>query len=283
MSKIAVVTDSASNLPPEISAQYGITIVPVYLYWGDTVYHDGVDIKPDEVYRRLRESQTIPHTAAPSAGDFLHTYLQLGQKVDEIVSIHLPATLSSVIESAHLAARLAAKEVSVRVVDAGTAAMGAGFVALAAARAAAKGAVLRTVLQVVDGVKRKVIVYVIFDTLKYVYRSGRIGRAASLAGAALQIKPIIYLNDGIVDVLAKPRTYKRAIRVLLKGMADRIDGRPTHVAVMHADAPKEAESLREQVEARFNCLEVLTTSFTPVMGISTGPGLVGVAFYSEDT
>jgi len=282
MNRIAIVTDSASNLPPEVAAQHDITVVPIYLHWDGRTYRDGVDITPDEVYRRLRKSKDLPHTAAPSAGDFLQTYLRLGRKVEQVVSVHLPMELSSTIESAQLAANLAAAEVPVRVVDAGTAAMGAGFVALAAARTAARGADLETVVQTAREISPKVMVYVVFDTLKYLQRSGRIGRAASLMGAALQIKPIIYLNDNVVDVLAKPRTRTRALRMMLDKMAGQVDGRPVHVAVMHADAAEGANRLREQVEARFHCIETLTTAFTPVMGVSTGPGLLGLAFYPEE-
>jgi len=282
MDRIAIVTDSASNLPPEVAAQHGVTVVPIYLHWNGRTYCDGVDITPDEVYRRLRENKHPPHTAAPSAGDFLQTYLRLGHEAEGIVSVHLPAELSSVIESARLAANLAREEVPVRVVDAGTAAMGAGFVALAAARAAAKGASLDTVAQVAREVSPWVMVYAMLDTLEYLYRGGRIGRAAVLLGTALQIKPILYLNNNIVDVLVKPRTRSRALRVMLDEMVRRVDGHPVHVAVLHADAPVEARLLREQVEAHFRCAEVLTSAFTPVMGAHTGPGLLGLAFYPEE-
>jgi len=274
MGKIAVVTDSASNLPPEVAAQYGITVVPIYLHWDGRTYRDGVDITPDEVYRRLRENKHLPHTAAPSAGDFLQTYLRLGCEAEGIVSVHLPTELSGVIRAARLAADLAREEVPVRVVNAGTAAMGAGFVALAAAQAAAQEADLDAVAQVAREISPRVMVYAMLDTLEYLWRGGRIGRAAALVGAVLQIKPILYLNDNIVDVLAKPRTRSRALRVMLDEMARWVDGRPVHVAVLHADAPEEARLLREQVEARFRCAEVLTSAFTPVMGAHTGPGLL---------
>jgi len=280
--RIAVVTDSASNLPESVLRSYGIAVVPVYLRLNGRVYRDGVDITPEEVYRVMREGTVQPYTAAPSAGDFLSAYLRLSKEAQGIVSIHLPAKLSATIESAKLAAELAASEVEVRVVDARTAAMGAGFVAIEAARVASQGADLETVVRAAHKISSKASVYVVFDTLEYLYRSGRIGRAVSLAGAALQIKPVIYLNDGVVDVLAKPRTRSRAIGVMLSKMAQVVDGRAVHVAVMHADAAGEVEPLREQIEARFHCVEVLTTTFTPVMGASAGPGVLGVAFYPEE-
>lgn len=282
MGEVAIVTDSASNLPPDVAAQHNITVVPIYLHWDGHTYRDGVDITPGEVYRRLRENKHLPRTAAPSAGDFLQTYLRLGHEVEGIVSVHLPAELSGVIEAARLAANLAREEVPVRVVNAGTAAMGAGFVALEAARVAARGADLEAVVQAAREISPRVMVYAVLDTLRYLRRGGRIGRAAALVGAALRIKPILYLNNNVVDVLAKPRTRSRALRVMLDEMARRVDGRLVHVAVLHADALEEARLLREQVEARFRCAEVLTTAFTPVMGAHTGPGLLGLAFYPEE-
>ncbi len=124
MHRIGIVTDSSSNLPEEVVTQYGINIVPIYLHWNGRTYLDGIDIEPQDVYRRLRENKHIPHTAAPSVGDFLQTYLKLGREVDGIVSIHPPASLSGVVRSAQTAAKLAEEIVPVRVIDAGTAAMG---------------------------------------------------------------------------------------------------------------------------------------------------------------
>ena len=159
--------------------------------------------------------------------------------------------------------------------------MAAGFVTLAAARAAAQGADLETVLQAAYAVRAKVNLYVVFDTLKYLAMSGRIGRAASLLGAALQIKPIIYVNDNVVDVVAKPRTRSRALHRLLDEVEAQADGRPLHVAVMHADAAEEASALLKRIEDRFSCVETMITAFTPVMGVSTGPGVVGVSCYPD--
>lgn len=282
MDRIAVVTDSASNLPAQLLAGYGITVVPLYLHWEGRAYRDGVDITPDEVYRGLREGSALPQTAAPSVGDFLRAYLELSEEARAIVSIHLPAKLSGTIGSARLAGDLAASQVQVCVVDAGTAAMGAGLVALGAARLASQGADLEAVVEAAYELRSQVSVYVLLDTLYYLYRSGRIGGAASLVGTALQIKPVICLKNGVVDVLSRPRTRPKALCVILDEMAQEVNGHAVRVAVMHADAAAEANQMRGLIQARFQCVEVLTTAFTPVMGAHTGPGVVGVAFYPEE-
>lgn len=282
MSRIAVVTDSAAALPVELVEKHHIHVVPVLLCWDGQTYRDGVDITPSEVYRRLRQAKSLPTTSAPSVGDFIRVYTRLGQEVEGIVSIHLSSNLSATYQAARVAGEAVEEVVPVRLVDSGTAAMGQGFAALAAARVAASGADLEEVAREAERVSRRAMVFAMLDTLEYLRRSGRAGRAISLATSVLSIKPILYLDGQGVDVLAKPRTQEKALRVMLEEMEKRVGGRPVHVAVMHADARVEAEQLRREVAARFNCLELHVTEFTPVMGSVAGPGLVGLAFYSED-
>lgn len=282
MGQVAVVTDSAAALPAELVERYRIHVVPVLLCWDDRTYRDGVDITPSEVYRRLRKAKSLPTTSAPSVGDFVRAYTQLGQEVDGIVSVHLSSSLSATYQAARVAGEAVEEMVPVRLVDTGTAAMGQGFAALAAARAAAGGAGLEEVAREAERVSQRTLVFAMLDTLEYLRRSGRASRAVSLATSALKIKPILYLDGHGVDLLARPRTRQRALQVMLQEMEARVKDRPVHVAVMHADALAEAEQLRQEVATRFNCLELYITEFTPVMGSVAGPGVVGLAFYSED-
>jgi DegV family protein with EDD domain len=280
--KIAVVTDSTANLPLEMVEEYGITVIPINLHWGNETYKDGVDITVEEVYRRLRETKQIPKTAAPSVGDFLQAYLGLSDEVDAIVSIHLPENLSVTVKSARVAAELAHEHVPVEVIDTGTATMGVGFIVLAAARAANKGEDLKQVMHVVEAITPRMTVLAIIDTLEYLYKSGRISKAVGLLGSALRVKPILTIHDREVDVLAKTRTTAHGIRIMLDEMEKHVDGRPVHVAVLHADALEGARDLKQVVEERFHCLEIFICSMTPVMGAHTGPGLLGLAFYAEE-
>lgn len=280
--KIAVVTDSTANLPSVVVEKYGITVVPINLHWGSETYKDGVDITVEEVYRRLRENKQIPKTAAPSVGDFLQTYLRLGQEVEGIVSIHLPETLSGTVKSARVAADLAREHVPVEVVDTGTATMGAGFVVLAAARAAERGISMSKVKQIAEEISPRTTVLAIIDTLEYLYRSGRISKATGLLGSLLRIKPILTISNREVGVLAKTRTTSRGIQIMLDKMQEQVDGKEVHVAVLHADALDAARQLKQMVEERFDCLEIFICTMTPVMGAHTGPGLLGLAFYPEE-
>jgi DegV family protein with EDD domain len=280
MNRVIVVTDSSATVPAKLVQELDIRVVPIILALDGHSFRDGEEITPLDVYHWLRESKHLPTTASPSVGDFLRVYYAAAQEASAIVSIHLSPRLSATYNVAVAASQLI-ENVPIHVVDCHTAAMAQGFVAIEAARAAARGAGPEAVVARAEEVAAKVNLLATLDTLEYLYRGGRIGGAAALAGAMLQIKPVLYVADGQVGVLAKPRTHTRAIRVMLERMADQVDGHRLHAAVMHADVPEEAEALRQQVAQRFNCTELYVTELTPVMGAHTGPGVLGVVFYSE--
>lgn len=280
MKKVVVVTDSSATVPQDLVQKFDIHVVPLLLTFDGQTFQDGVNIAPSEVYRWQRANKHIPTTSSPSVGDFLRVYAAAGRQATGIVSIHLSPKLSATYNTAVTASRLV-DDVPIRVVDCHTAAMGQGFVALEAARAAACGADLEAVVARATKVASKMNLLATIGTLEYLYRGGRIGGAATLLGTILQIKPILYLADGHVEVFAKPRTKRRAIQCMLQRMAELADHRPLHVAILQADVPQEAEDLKQELAERFNCAELYVTEFTPVMGAHTGPGLLGVVFYVE--
>jgi len=291
MKKIVVVTDSNATVPADLVEELDIQVVPILLALDGHTFRDGVDITAAEVYRWLRESSHLSTTSAPSVGDFLRVYAAAAQEASGIVSIHLSPKLSATYNSAVTASQLVDGPDgrpfrSIRVVNCHTAAMGQGFVVLAAARAAAAGADLETVVTRAQEVAGRMNLLATLGTLEYLHRGGRIGGAATLLGTMLQIKPVLYVADGHVDVFARPRTLSKALRVMVQQMAERVDSagrtlRPLHVAILHADEPEKAEALRQQVAEQFDCAELYVTELTPVMGAHTGPGVLGVVFYAE--
>jgi DegV family protein with EDD domain len=280
MGNVAVVTDSSASLPTALTEEFGIHVVPNQITFRRQSFRDGLDITPSDVYRRLRASRDMPTTSAPSAGDFVRVYASLSQTAAGIVSIHVPSRFSATYDTAVLASSLV-DNVPIRVIECGSVAMGQGFAVLEAARAAGAGAGLDEVVARAKGVAAKAAVFAMLATLKYLHRGGRIGGAATLLGSILRIKPILHLANGGVEVLAKARTQRGGIQLMLRQMAASVDGHPIHVAVLHADAPEEAEALKQRVAEEFDCAELLVTEFTPVMGAHTGPGLLGLAFYAE--
>ena len=280
MREVAVVTDSAANLPAELVHKYHIHVVPLWLRLGERLYRDEVDITASEFYRHLREVKKLPSTSQPSVGDFLDVYRQLAEQAPAIVSVHLSARLSGTLSSARAAARQLSS-LPIEIIDSGSACMGQGFVVLAAARAAMEGASLSQVVERAREVASKVQLLAALDTLEYVVRGGRLSVAANLVRPALQVKAMVSLQDGNLRLLGLARSRDKAIQRLLVLMAKEVGDKPIHAAVLHSEALEEAERLRQVVAERFRCLELHLTTLTPVMGVHAGPGVLGVIFYPE--
>jgi DegV family protein with EDD domain len=235
-----------------------------------------------EFYRLFGQNNSFPTTSQPSLADFVRTFARLSAEAEGIVCIHVPEELTGAINVARMAAREAAS-VPVRVVDSRAATMAQGFVVLEAARVAAAGGTLEEVVAAAEALIPRVKFYATLDDLKHLHRGGRIGEAATLLGSKLKINPILSLAQGRVRVLGVVRTRERAVRKMLEMMEEQVGRSPLHVSVFHGDAPDEAQRLGEEVQSRFDCVEFSITEFTPVMGAHTGPGVIGLAFYTDET
>jgi len=285
LQKVAIVTDSVACLPRGLVEQYGIKIVPVNLYFGDKVYRDWVDITPSQAYELFLKDPTAFKTSGINPVDCLEAYRQVSNDSNGVLCVTISSKLSMVYNSALKAKERAGDELpknSIGVVDSKTATAAEGFVALAAARAAAGGKSLAEVVKAAEEVRDKVCVVALMDTIRYVYRSGRIPKIASVAGSMLSIKPVLTIASGAVRFKGAVRSREHGIERVLKITRDRVGQSPVHVAVMHAYAPDDAEKLKERVSSEFNCVELWITEFSPVMGYACGTGTLGLAFYPED-
>ena len=280
MSRVVVVTDSSANVPAHLAQQLDIRVVPILLALNGRTFRDGLDVTAQQVYQWLRTSKYVPTTSAPSVGDFLRVYAAAAQEASDIVSIHLSPKLSATYKVAEAASQLV-DNARIRVIDSHTVAMGQGFVAVVAARAAAQGADLEEVVARAEQVSSKMNLLAVLDTLEYLHRGGRIGGATTVLGTLLQIKPVLYVTDGYVDLFARPRTKTKAIRIMMEQLTEAAGAGSLHVAIFHADVPEEAEALRRRIETDLECDELYVTEMTPIMGAHTGPGVLGVVFYTE--
>jgi len=285
MRQVAIVTDTTACVPQEPVARYEIEVVPVQLIIEGRVYRDGIDISPAEFYTRLRQSPKAPTTSSSAPEPYLEAYRRASRRVPNVLCLTPPAHFSAMFNSARLAmetARQAILGVGIEVLECTTAAAGQGLVTLSAARAAEAGKTLQEVIAAAKNTMSCVHLFATLDTLQYLARSGRVPQAAAMVNSLLNIKPIFALEPGGARTVALPRTTESAIKRMLKLMeAKVVAGKVLRVAVMHADAPEEAAEIGGQVQARFNPAELFITEFTPVMGVHTGPGLIGIAFYNE--
>jgi len=283
--KVAIVTDSLGCLTRELVRLYGIRVVPANLYFEDKVYKDWVDITPTEAYELfLKNSEGWTTSPAPPE-DWLETYRELSKQTKSILCITVSSKLSAMYNIAQQAKEQVKAEIpetTIEVLDSSMAVTAQGFVTLAAARAAEEGKNLAEVVKAAEETRDKVDFIFLLDTVRYIYRTGRIPKIAALAGSILNIKPLLTTSSGVVRFIGAVRNKEHGIERMLNIMRDKVGQNPVHVAVTHAYALDEAQRLRERVSAEFNCAELWISEFSPLLGYATGTGTLGLAFYKED-
>jgi DegV family protein with EDD domain len=276
----AIVVDSTADFPEAPQRYPNWRIVPLYVRFGDESFRDYVELGPGDFYSRLRDSAVSPTTSQPTPGDFLETYEQLSG-YERIYSLHIAGTLSGTIESARQAAAEAGDQI--RVVDTTTASAAVAMLGLAIQRRLEQGASDDEVEAVIERHRSSSQLVFTLDTLDYLARGGRIGRAAAWAGQLLKVKPILTIRNGEVVPLKRVRGNRRAfeefIETFARGSADRPELR---VAIAHADAPGRAQALQEMVRRTRPAAELeLVTTLGPVVGTHAGPGTVGLFWFTD--
>ena len=272
---VRIVTDSTADLTKEQQQAAGIPVVPLNVHFGDQVFRDHVDLTADEFFRRLKASAQLPRTSQPSVGLFEEAYRTLRENGDEIVSVHLSSKVSGTYNSALMAAK-AVDEQAIEVVDSLSTSMALGFMALEGARLARAGRDRATIAERLRGLVPKARVICVVDTLTYLERGGRIGKARALLGSLLNVKPILQLKDGEVVPVGRARGRPQALSKLVE-LLER-DGHVSQLAIMHGAAQADAEQLRERVAASYPGLDILLTEIGAVLGTHTGPGVIGFTY-----
>jgi len=276
---VGIITDSVADLSTKLVKELGISVVPLSVRFGDEVYRDGIDITPDQFYEKLKTSKVFPNTSVPAPADFIQVYDKLSEKTDEILVILVSARLSATYEVARQSIAMMKRKCRVELLDSETATMTEGFVVMKAARAAKEGAKLDEVIEVARQTIPRVDFRAAFDTLEYLRRGGRIGRAQAFLGSMLRINPIIALKDGLVKPAGQTRSRARAINHLYKFAASY--ARIEEMAVEDTACPEEAEALRERLGAIFPKERIYRSRMTPAIGTHTGPGLLLVAVMGD--
>jgi len=272
---VRIVTDSTADLPPQIAEELGITVVPVYLRFGDKVYRDRVDISEDEFYQKLVESPIHPTTSQPTPADFADAYSRLSLEADEVVSIHLSSKVSGTYNSALQGRELVEARGHIEVVDSVSISMGLGLIAMAAARLAEAGEGLPRVMEEIRQAIPNIRLLGVFDTLKYLLLGGRIGKAKALLGSMLNVKPLITMRYGELSPAGLARTRSKGIERLFDLVKNALNIQ--ELAIVHSTTPDEASSLRERIRSIFDERRIHLARLGPALGVHAGPGALILA------
>ena len=277
MSKIAVVVDSTSDLPAAERERFGLTMVPLNVHFGDEVLRDNLDITPTQFLERLAMSRQLPTTSQPSPALFEDAFRALAKNHDAVVAITLSSKLSGTYQSANIAAEAVSDVIRVEVIDSQSASVSLALQALRAAELAARSDDLDAVVQQLRAEIASYHLLFFADTLEFLQRGGRIGKAASMVGTVLKIKPLLRVDEGQVVPYERVRTRSKAI----DGLVDFVLSMPHvgHLGILHDGNIPDADLIRDRVAAKVPADSVLYSQYGPVLGAHVGPGALGVSVF----
>jgi len=274
---IKIVTDSTADVPEELLEKYDIRVVPINIQFGTETYQEGIDIDRPTFFRKLEE--VIPTSSQPSPGQLVEVYRSLAVDGHSIISIHVTSKHSGTYQSAVLAKSML-PEADIKVFDTLSISIGTGYQVLAAARAAEEGKSMGEIIQLLEGIRSGMYLYLTPATLKYLQRSGRVGKLSGALGALLDLKPVIKVEDGVLEAFQNVRTRGKALDRLVELTAEAVGTtEPVKLGIPHAQAPAEAEELRQRLESTFNCDEMHVVDLCCSLTVHGGPGVIAIVSY----
>jgi DegV family protein with EDD domain len=280
---IRIVTDTDSNLPQDIVDAHGITLVPIQIIFGDRVLRERVDISDAESYRMMSAAKELPKTSQPPIGAFKTAYEDIlsGEPDAQILSIHISSKLSGTISSARQAADLL-PGVDITLFDTFSASLGQGLMVVRAAEMARQGADVAAIVEALEVMRERMEVYFVLNTLDYLAKGGRIGKASHLMGQLLDIKPILVLEDGEIDAHSRHRTWRRAVDALCGLVMESAGGAESiHIGVLHAVSEAAARALADDLKEALNPDTLILGEVGPGLGVHTGPGALGLCWVTD--
>lgn len=277
---IRIVTDSTCDLPEGRLAELGVVVVPININFGTQEYHEGEDLDYEAFFRLVDQLGIVPTTSQPAPGRFAAVYRQLAdQGATTILSLHVTGKLSGTAQSAALAAAAVQDAVDVRVFDSLGGSAGMGFMVLEAVEMIKQGADADAVLARWADIRSNLRIFLVLDTLRYARMSGRVGALQSTLASLLQVKPVIALNEGSLDLIERVRTRSAVLTRLLDLVDQSFGNQPLNLAVVHAEAPAAAAGLLEAAQSRFDCQAVFVARLATSLVANLGPGTLGIVAY----
>lgn len=281
MGKIKLVTDSTADIPKEVCLSLGIEVVPLKVHFGNDTYRDGISLHAEQFYELLTHSSTLPTTSQPSPIDFLETYKRINAEPDvQIISLHISADLSGTFQSAVLAKSMLNEKVDITTIDSRTASYALGGIVVAAAEAAQQGKSKEEILELIEKLIEQSQLYFLVDTLDFLQKGGRIGKAAALLGSLLKIKPILSVEEGQAVSVDKVRGQKAAVNRIIELFKQKeMANYKVKIMIAHANSLEAAENLGELMKSNFQITSLAYTTLGPVIGTHVGPGTVAVFMF----
>jgi DegV family protein with EDD domain len=276
---LRIVTDGAADMPVEWEAIYQIDILPLHVQFGNETYTQGPGFTQDDFYRMVKEKRVIPKTSLPSIGEIVAYYQSIAKKGDTILSIHISRKLSGTFATVESAARELVGDFNIIVFDSGAGSVAQAFLAREARCLEQAGASIQDILRRLEHIREQWTLYFTLDTLEYAYLSGRISAMQSLLGAALQVKPVIVLREGLLDITSRVRTRRRALEQVIQRVQTRLGEHLVNLAVVHAADPATAQQMLVELKQKLQCKIALITDLAIPVAANLGPGAIGIIAY----
>ncbi|HBE78022.1 MAG TPA: DegV family protein [Firmicutes bacterium] len=275
---LKIVTDSTADLPLRWIRELNITVVPLNIHFGDEVYKDGVDIWSEEFYNRLRNEPLLPNTSQPSPGEFLKIYQSIASPGDTIIGIYISQEMSGTAGSAKIAAELPGNSCRIEIIDSRFVSMALGLIVIKAARMAKNNNVTAAeIIAAIHDWQKQIAIYFTLNSLEYLHRTGRIGKASTLLGSLLNIRPILSISDGVIIPSEKVRgNIQKVASVMVEKLVQQYGKTPLMICVLHTEIPEVAQILQGIAEKNLNIAESYPSIVGPIVGSHAGPNTVGI-------
>lgn len=274
---VRIVTDSSADIPDKLVKEYGIGVVPLNIHFGEEVFKDGIDIRSEEFYHRLKNEPALPNTSQPAPGEFLRVYREIAKPGDTIISLHISSKMSGIAGPAQIAADMLADQFEIHVLDSRTVCMGLGLLVIRAARLCRKGLNAAAIIEQITQLQRQLTIYFTVNSLEYLSRTGRIGKATAFLGGLLSIKPLLGIEDGIIIPVEKIRgSFPKIASEMVNRFKERFGDQPLEISVVHTEMPELAEILSNVAKENLNIGSYSTGIIGPIVGTHAGPHTIGI-------
>lgn len=274
-----IVTDGTVDMPAEWQSEYQIEVLPFRIRFGQKDYTQGVDIDLETFYRLVRENKTVPKTTLLTPNEIVNFYRKISATGDEVLSIHVSSKMSGTFASAFTAAQEVSRELKIYPFDSLAGSAGTGFMCREARRMSNSGSSIQEILKRLDEIRKKLVIVLTLDTLEFAYMNGRVNALQSAITSVLKIKPIVVLNEGVLQMADRVRTRRRSLENVIARVVQFFGNQPLNVAVVHAADKESAITLSEMVKKSLNWSEILILDLSISVAANLGPGTVGIAAY----